>query len=124
MDVTPLLSHASADSTVAYRAGRPVSAAAFLADAERLAGSLPAGLHLLNACADRYRFAVGLAAGLMTGRASLLPSTHTPEVIRHLLQFAPDAFCLTDDEACGIALPLFLYPCSSSTARPDTGWRL
>jgi acyl-coenzyme A synthetase/AMP-(fatty) acid ligase len=118
MDVTPLLSHASADSTVAYRAGRPVSAAAFLADAERLAGSLPAGLHLLNACADRYRFAVGLAAGLMTGRASLLPSTHTPEVIRHLLQFAPDAFCLTDDEACGIALPLFLYPEHSPGSTP------
>ena len=38
--------------------------------------------------------------------SSLLPSTHTfPEVIRHLIQFAPDAFCLTDDDACAIELP-------------------
>jgi acyl-coenzyme A synthetase/AMP-(fatty) acid ligase len=109
MDVTALLSHPSGDSIVAYRGGRTLRAAQFLADAERLAESLPPGRHLLNACADRYRFAVGFAAGMMTGRVSLLPSTHTPEVIRHLIQFAPDAFCLTEDDACAIELPQFHY---------------
>lgn len=109
MDVTALFSHPSGDSIVAYRGGRAIRAAQFLDDAGRLADSLPPGRHLLNACADRYRFAVGFAAGLMTGRVSLLPSTHTPEVIRHLIQFAPDAFCLTDDEACTIDLPRFRY---------------
>ena len=105
MDVTALFSHPSADSIVAYRGGRALRAAQFLDDARLLADSLPPGRHVLNACADRYRFAVGLAASLITGRVSLLPSTHTPEVIRHLLQFAPDTFCLTDDEACTIDLP-------------------
>ena len=109
MDVTALLCHPTGDSIVAYRGGRTLRAAQFLADAERLAESLPPGRHLLNACADRYRFAVGFAAGMMTGRVSLLPSTHTPEVIRQLVQFAPDAFCLTDDDACTIELPQFHY---------------
>jgi hypothetical protein len=53
MDVTALLSHPSGDSIVAYRGGRTLRAAQFLADAERLAESLPPGRHLLNACADR-----------------------------------------------------------------------
>ncbi len=64
---------------------------------------------MLNVCLDRYRFTVGLAACLMSGRVSLLPSTHTPEVVRQLTQFAPDALCLTDDGRCAIDLPRFQY---------------
>ena len=60
---------------------------------------------MLNVCADRYRFTVGLAACLQTSRVSLLPPTHTPEVIRRLAEFAPDVFCLTDQEQCDIDLP-------------------
>ena len=118
MSSTPLLSHPSAGSIVAYRAARAISAAEFLADAHRLAESLPPGRHLLNACVDRYRFAVGLAASLITGRVSLLPSTHTPEVMRHLIHFAPDAFCLTDDADCDIELPQYRYPDAARTP-PD-----
>ena len=106
----PLLSHRSPDSVIAYRGGTPVTAAQFLADAGVLAALLPAGTHVLNACADRYRFAVGLAACLIAGKTSLLPPTHVPEVIRHLRRFAPDASCLTDDEASDIDLPLVRYP--------------
>jgi acyl-coenzyme A synthetase/AMP-(fatty) acid ligase len=128
MDVTALFSHLSADSIVAHRSGRAVCAAEFLADAERLAQSLPPGRHVLNACADRYCFAVGLAASLITGRVSLLPSTHTPEVIRHLTQFAPDAFCLTDDDTCTIELPRLHYAHamapSASEARPSGTFRV
>jgi acyl-coenzyme A synthetase/AMP-(fatty) acid ligase len=129
MDVTALLSHPSADSIVAYRGGRAVRAAEFLAETERLAQSLPPGRHVLNACADRYRFAVGLAASLTTGRVSLLPSTHTPEVIKHLIQFAPDVFCLTDDDTCTIALPRLRYsdatvPSSSEDTSPSGTFRV
>ena len=101
----PLLAHANPGDVVAYRGERAITALEFLADAARLAARLPAGRHALNVCADRYRFAVGLAACLTSGRISLLPSTYTPEVIRQLGEFAPDAFCLTDDPACEIALP-------------------
>jgi acyl-coenzyme A synthetase/AMP-(fatty) acid ligase len=110
MDAPALLWHRSAAAVVAYRDGRAIDAGEFLADAAELAGRMPIGRHVLNACADRYRFSVGLAAGLISGRVSLLPSTHTPEVIRQLAQFAPDAFCLTDESRCAIELPLFEYP--------------
>lgn len=110
MDTIPLLSHGTPTAVIAYRAGVPITAQRFLSDAKRLGQSLPAGHHVLNVCADRYRFTVGLAACLITGRVSLLPSTHTPEVIGQLASFAPDAFCLTDDRHCDIGLPRVHYP--------------
>jgi acyl-coenzyme A synthetase/AMP-(fatty) acid ligase len=110
MQNTALLSHGSAGAVVAYRAGRAIDAGEFLAEAAYLADCLPKAKHVLNACVDRYQFTAGLAACLMSGRVSLLPSTHTPEVIRQLAQFAPDALCLTDESACAIDLPRFQYP--------------
>ena len=95
---------------VAYRLGVPVLAKQFLADVARVAASLPAGDHVLNVCSDRYRFTVGFAASLVAGKISLLPSTHTPEVIRQLTVFARDVFCLTDDPGCSIDLPRTMYP--------------
>ena len=56
-------------------------------------------------CADRYHFAVGVAAALLARKICLLPPTRTPEVIRQLTAFAPDVFCLTDEDECDIALP-------------------
>jgi len=84
----------------------------------RLAAVLPAPAHLLNVCADRYRFAVGFAASLLAGKVSLLPSTHTPEVIKQLRLFAADVFCLTDDPRCPIDLPRVIYP--QGAPAPDT----
>ena len=95
---------------VAYRLGAPVLARHFLADVARVANALPAGHHVLNVCSDRYRFTVGFAASLVAGKVSLLPSTHTPQVIRQLTEFAPDVFCLTDDPGCEIDLPRVRYP--------------
>jgi acyl-coenzyme A synthetase/AMP-(fatty) acid ligase len=110
METIALLSHGAPTAVIAYRGGVPVAAQRFLADAAHLAQRLPAGNHVLNVCADRYRFTVGLAACLMTGRVSLLPSTHTPEVIGQMASFAPDAVCLTDDVRCDIGLPQIHYP--------------
>ena len=110
MRAIALFSHSTPTAVVAYRAGAPVSARHFLADARRLAQSLPHSKHVLNTCADRYRFTVGLAACLMSNRISLLPSTHTPQVIGQLAAFAPDAFCLTDDRNCDIELPQVYIP--------------
>ena len=110
MRFVPLITHSAPDSVVAYRGGQPICAARFIAEVTHLAATWPATRHVLNACRDRYRFAVGLAAAICSNRISLLPSTHTPEVIRHLKEFAPDAICLTDDSACDLALPLFHFP--------------
>jgi acyl-coenzyme A synthetase/AMP-(fatty) acid ligase len=105
MSTIALLSHSTPTAVVAYRAGVPITVQRFLRDVDSLAKTLPEGGHVLNVCADRYRFAVGLAACLITRRVSLLPPTLTPEVIRQLTAFAPDTFCLTDDPGCVIDLP-------------------
>jgi acyl-coenzyme A synthetase/AMP-(fatty) acid ligase len=118
MEASALFSHESPTAVIAYRRGVPVTAQEFLADAVQLATRLPASRHVLNVCLDRYRFTVGLAACLMTQRISLLPSTHTPEVIRQLTEFAPDVFCLTDEAGCNISLPRFLFP-ADLRAAPD-----
>ena len=76
----------------------------------RVAAALPDRQHVLNACQDRYRFTVAFAASLVANKISLLPSTHTPEVIRQLTEFAPDVFCLTDDPRCQIELPRVRFP--------------
>jgi 2-aminoethylphosphonate-pyruvate transaminase len=94
MELIPLLSHTSPSAVVAYQGGAAITAQRFVSDVAQFARGLPAGRHVLNVCADRYRFTVGLAACLITQRVSLLPSTHTPEVIRQLAGFAPDAICL------------------------------
>ena len=106
----PLIAHADPAAIVAYRSGQPVCARQFLADVFHVAALLPPGGHVLNVCADRYRFTVGFAACLVSGKVSLLPSTHTPEVIRQLTVFAPDVFCLTDDPKCDIDLPQSAFP--------------
>ncbi|MDP9091244.1 MAG: AMP-binding protein [Pseudomonadota bacterium] len=116
MDAIALLSHTSPTATVAYRAGIPVSVRQFLSDARHLAQRLPNSKHILNVCADRYHFTVGLASCLMSQRVSLLPSTHTPQVIAHLSAFAPDAFCLTDNAHCDIELPQFYFPAQMPVA--------
>ncbi len=94
---------------IAYRSGTPIRARQFLTDVQRVAATLPAGQYVLNACTDRYRFTVGFAAALVSNRISLLPSTHTPEVIRQLTVFAPGVVCLTDDARCDIDLPRVSY---------------
>jgi acyl-coenzyme A synthetase/AMP-(fatty) acid ligase len=115
----PLISHQRPDAVVAYRLGTPVVARQFLGDVARVAAALPARGHVLNVCADRYRFTVGFAASLISGKVSLLPSTHTPEVIRQLTVFAPDVFCLTDDPKCGIELPVAFFPEGTPTSSAD-----
>jgi len=103
---------------IAHCAGEPVSARQFLADVRHLAARLPSGTHVLNVCADRYHFAVGLAACLVSRKISLMPGTRTPEAIRQLAASTPDALCLTDDERCDIDLERVHYrrgPASAAT---------
>ena len=110
MTSLPLVSHVCPDSIIAWRANGAVTLRQFLAEVSQLVAHFPAGSHLLNMCSDRYRFSVGLAAAIMAGKVSLLPSTHTPEVVRQIKVFAPDVFCLTDSDLCTVDLPQLRYP--------------
>ena len=94
----PLLGHASLDDIFAWRPGGPVTVRDFLADAAALAACLPPGRHLLNVCQDRYHFAVGLAAGLLSGRTSLQPSSQSAETLRQIAADCPDVCCLCDSD--------------------------
>lgn len=109
MATLPLIAHDRPDAIVAYRDGQAITAQQFLHTAHDLARRLPASLHILNACKDRYHFTVGLAASLIAGKCSVLPSTHTPEVIRHLATLTPDVICLSDDAHNAIDLPQLSY---------------
>lgn len=121
MSSLPLVSHASPDSIIAWRADGPITLCRFLAEVSQLAALLPAGSHLLNMCSDRYRFSVGLAAAIVAGKVSLLPSSHTPGVIRQIKLFAPDAFCLTDDDVCTVDLPQIRYPATATNQQHQSG---
>ncbi len=110
MSSLPLVSHLIPDSIIARRADGAVSLRQFLAEVRQLVRLFPAGGHLLNLCSDRYHFSVGLAAAIVAGKVSLLPSTHTPEVVRQIKIFAPDVFCLTDRDLCTVDMPQLRYP--------------
>ncbi|MBW8370776.1 MAG: AMP-binding protein [Thiobacillus sp.] len=124
MSTLPLIAHRHLDAVMAWRGNAPVSVRQFLGEVEHVAGQLPPGRHVLNLCGDRYRFTVALAACIVSGRISLLPSTHTPEMVRQMQRIAPDAFCIVDQAAVdkdggGVDLPTFRYPESIPPSAAD-----
>lgn len=110
MPALPLISHRSSDCIAAWRNDDAVTAHRFLADVQQLARKLPEGDHVLNLCGDRYHFAAGLAAAIVSRKISLLPPTHSPEVLRQIRRFAPDVFCLTDDHSPGVEMREVAFP--------------
>lgn len=110
MQKLPLVSYASLDDTIAWRKNTAITVSQFLVDVAALAKILPEGQHVLNVCRDRYHFAVGFAAALVSNKVSLLPPTHTVEMVQRLQAYAADVFCLHDNVDCDIALPKLCYP--------------
>ena len=92
----------------AIRAGGPVSEAVFQAEAAALAAQLPAHVHVINLCTDRYRFFTGLTAALQRGQVTLLPSANVPAALAALAEDYPDLYVLTD--GARPALPCMDYP--------------
>lgn len=110
MNTVPLLGHASLDDIFAWRPNGPLRVRDFLAEVAALAGQLPAGSHLLNACQDRYHFAVGFAAGLISGKISLQPASQAAETLRQIKAAHPDVGCLCDNDFDSLDLPRLDYP--------------
>ncbi|MFT3800242.1 MAG: AMP-binding protein [Burkholderiaceae bacterium] len=107
-DALPLLGHRSTQSVFAWRAGRPITVAQFLADVERLAGLLPDAAHLVNGCTDSYDFAVGLVAAMRRGQISVLPHNAVRRTLLDLADDYPGATMLRDavTTATGAADPM------------------
>ena len=95
-----LLGGAPPSRTVAWLAGRPLSAAALLRAATQLAERLPAQGDAINLCQDRFLFSVGLLAAQLRRRTCLLPPNALPATLA-LLQGGDAAppFALSDDAA-------------------------
>lgn len=99
--ITPLFTHRS-DQPVAWRAGKPITAAEFQRDISRLASQLPEHGYVFNLCEDRYRFMVGFAAALQRGQISLMPQNSTAGAVNDLLPDYRESYCLTDKPLAGI----------------------
>ncbi len=107
MTRSPLLGARRAGEALALEAdARAITVARFLADVTAVAARLPDAGHVLNDCADRYRFLVGFAAALVRGQVSLLPSNRVAHLWAQLRRDYPDAYCLTDQTEVPDVLPV------------------
>lgn len=112
----PLTDLPAPDSIIAWQPAGPVTRNQFLADVHQLAERLPDGRHVLNICHNRYHFLVGLAAAIVRGKISLLPSSLTPNTVARLRQDTPDVFCLHDASLEDIDLPGVPFPAGHAPA--------
>ncbi|NCT96356.1 MAG: acyl-CoA synthetase [Comamonadaceae bacterium] len=121
MSLSPLISAHAIDGVFAWCPDGPVRVGEFLADAVAFAQALPPEGDLINLCEDRYRFAVGFAAGLLRGRVSLQPSSLAPQSLRQLAQDFPGALCLVDGAEMSLAAEAAGLPRREVAARPGAG---
>jgi len=113
----PLLSVADAERPFAWREGRAVSVAAFLADVEAVAATLPSARHAINLCEDRYAFLVAFCAVIVRGQTNLLPPSRAPHAIDEVLAAHPGSYALGEIERAG--LPYVRIRCGAGTMRAD-----
>ncbi|MFN0038877.1 MAG: AMP-binding protein [Burkholderiales bacterium] len=98
-----------------------MSVARFVADVEFVAQRLPARTYLINACQDRYRFTVGLAAALLRSQVCLLPPTQSEGMLQALRRDYPDLYTLSDVPPVQSVVDVFAFPLSPnglSTSSP------
>jgi len=105
-----LLGHRDLGRPIAWRADGPTSAAAFLADVERLASRLPAAPYLVNLCEDRYRFAVAFAAALLAGKTNLFPASRHEHALTKVVEAYADCSVVADAPVPRLADRTLLYP--------------
>ena len=117
MSTRPLLAARDLAAPLAWRAGVPVSASQFIAEAAVLAETLPTEGRPVNLCQDRYRFALGLAAALLRGQTSLMPPNALPETLAQLRDGGPAPYALVDDAALdtGTLPRVFVEPPASAS---------
>jgi len=110
MPSIPLLKFHHPESVFAWQDGKTITAQRFLTDVIALAERLPARAYVLNLCNDRYRFMVGFAAAMLRGQISLLPPSHTSDLVKRLAQHYADMYCLTDGAHGPGSLQTISYP--------------
>lgn len=119
----PLLGERDPDAPLAWHAGQPISARAFLTDVARMARELPAHGPAVNLCSDRYAFAVCLGAALVRGHASLLPPDARADTLARVCEaHGQQAYLLADHAVAGApALRRVPVACLRATPHADEG---
>ena len=99
----PLLRVADATRPFAWRDGRAVPVAEFLADVEAIAAVLPSARHAVNLCEDRYAFLVAFCAVVVRGQTNLLPPSRAPHAIEEVLAAHPGSYALGETARDGLS---------------------
>jgi acyl-coenzyme A synthetase/AMP-(fatty) acid ligase len=84
--------------TIAFDGSHYVTRARFEAQVRAVAALLPAGVHAINLCDDRYRFLVAFCAVAVRGQTTLLPPSRAPAVISDELRRHADSYCIGDGD--------------------------
>lgn len=98
MNALRLLGPYRSDDPLAWRNGQSISCATFLNHVVQCQEKLPDKRHVINLCADRYRFLVGFAAALLRQQITLLPPNRSPGVIEHIGGVNRSCYTMTDSE--------------------------
>jgi acyl-coenzyme A synthetase/AMP-(fatty) acid ligase len=112
----PLIRNFDAGAVFAFRNRRPIRVEEFLGEVRRLADSLPDRRYMVNLCADRYQFSVGLCAGLLRRQVNLLPPSATPDLLKRLSLEYPGLYCLSDEAVHPLEMFLYREPAGENTA--------
>ncbi len=102
----PLIAATAPGVLVAFDETRSFDAAHFVHAVRAVALRLPppsARAAVLNMCANRYQFAIGLGAALVRGLPTLMPASHSAETLSQLRAQFPDVVLFTDS-ADGVAV--------------------
>lgn len=98
MTTLPFLGPYGPDDIIAWHEGSSIRCATFLSHVADCLKQLPDKQHVLNLCADRYRFLVGFAASLMRGQITLLPPSRVPKIIEQIGFAYPNCYAITDGQ--------------------------
>ena len=120
----PLLATRDLEAPLAWSKGVPISGRRFLADVAAQAALLDGAAPVVALCANRYRFAVVLAAAWTRGALNLLPPNALPDTLAGLQAGWP-GLALAHDGGDGAAFPgaqVRLAPCATDAdADADAG---
>nr|WP_329743577.1 AMP-binding protein [Dyella sp. A6] len=90
----PLLDAQAPQRALAWREGRPVDTATFIAQVERVAAQLPDAPAAVNLCEDRYAFLVAFCAIVRRGQANLLPPSRAPQAVQEVMDAHPGCYAV------------------------------
>jgi acyl-coenzyme A synthetase/AMP-(fatty) acid ligase len=115
----PLLSVADAARPFAWRDGRAVAVAEFLADVQAVASTLPAARQAVNLCEDRYAFLVAFCAVVVRGQMNLLPPSRAPHAIEEVLAAHPGSYALGETARDGLSAHYVRVRCGARDSHAE-----